>query len=137
MTTLSTYILFNGNCKQAMEFYKSCLGGELALTSVGESPMKNIFPESMHQKTVNAKLVAGNITISASDWLRPAQTPVMGNMVCLYLNGGKPAQLKALFNKLAVDADVTDPLTQQPFGMYGALNDKFGVRWMFHTGEQD
>src|SRR5271163_3022179 len=29
MTTLSSYLLFDGNCRQAMEFYKSCLGGEL------------------------------------------------------------------------------------------------------------
>ncbi len=50
MTTLSMYLLFNGTCKQAMEFYKSCLGGELTQTSVGHSPMKNIFPESMHHK---------------------------------------------------------------------------------------
>jgi PhnB protein len=24
-----------------------------------------------------------------------------------------------------------DPITEQPFGLYGALNDKFGIRWMF------
>ena len=137
MTTLSTYILFDGNCRQAMDFYKSCFGGELAQTSVGESPMKNMFPEAMHQKIVNAKLVAKNVDISASDWLHPGQTPVKGNMVCLYLTGGKPAQLKVLFDKLSAEADVTDPLKQEVFGMYGALNDKFGIRWMFHTDEKD
>jgi PhnB protein len=134
---LSTYILFNGTCKQAMEFYKTCLGGELTLTSVGESPMKYIFPEAMHNKTVNARLISKSIDISASDWLRPAQTPVKGNMVCLYLSGGKPQPLKDLFDKLSEEADITDPLKVEPFGMYGALNDKFGVRWMFHTDQKD
>jgi PhnB protein len=137
MTTLSTFILFNGDCKQAMEFYKSCFGGELIQTSVGQSPMKNAFPESMHSKIVNARLVAKNIDISASDWLRPSQSPIKGNMVCLYLSGGTPAQLKAIFAKLSEGADITDPLRIEPFGVYGALNDKFGVRWMFTTNQKE
>ncbi len=137
MATLSTYLLFKGNCKQAMEFYQSCFGGEFTQTSVGQSPMKNLFPESMHTKTVNARLISEKMDISASDWLRPAQTPVQGNMVCLYLTGGKPKELKVLFDKLSVEADVTDPLKIEPFGTYGALNDQFGARWMFHTDQKD
>ena len=136
MTTLTTYLLLDGTCKQAMEFYKSVFGGELSLTTVGDSPMKNYFPETMHSKIVNARLVAANIDISASDWLRPNQTPIQGNMVCLYLSGGTAAALKALFDKLSEGADVTDPLTVQPFGTYGALNDKFGIRWMFQTDKK-
>lgn len=136
-TTLSTYILFKGNCQEAMEFYRSVFGGQLTQTSVGQSPMKNSFPESMQSKIVNARLVSENVDISASDWLRPNQTPIQGNMVCLYLSGGKPAELKAIFERLSVGADVTDPLRVAPFGTYGALNDKFGVRWMFQTDQKD
>ena len=99
--------------------------------------MKNSFPEGMHNRIVNARLTGRNIDISASDWLRPAQTPVQGNMVCLYLRGGRPAELKTIFEKLSVGADVTDPLRVEPFGTYGALNDKFGVRWMFQTDQKD
>jgi PhnB protein len=136
-TTLSTYLLFKGSCREAMEFYRSVFSGELIQTTVGQSPMKNSFPEGMHDKIVNARLTGNNIDISASDWLRPAQTPVQGNMVCLYLHGGKPSELKTLFEKLSVGADVTDPLRSEPFGTYGALNDKFGVRWMFQTDQRD
>jgi PhnB protein len=39
--------------------------------------------------------------------------------------------LKAFFEKLSEEAEVTDPLKEMFFGVYGALNDKFGVRWMF------
>ena len=131
MTSLTTYLLFNGTCLQAMQFYESCIGGELTFTKVGDSPMKSYFPESMHQKIVNARLVGEGIDISASDWLRPDETPIKGNTVCLYLRVERPDQLKIIFNKLADGADVTDPLQQKPFGLYGALNDKFGNRWMF------
>ena len=137
MTTLSTYIFFKGNCKEAMEFYRSVFGGQLIQTSVGYSPMKTSFPESMHNRIVNARLIGKNVDISASDWLRPTETPVQGNMICLYLSGGRPAELKAIFEKLSVGADVTDPLRVEPFGTYGALNDKFGVRWMFQTDQKD
>jgi PhnB protein len=54
-------------------------------------------------------------------------------MISLYLSGGTYQELQAFFNKLSEGADVTDPLQEQPFGIYGALNDKFGVRWMFYT----
>jgi PhnB protein len=137
MTTLSTYIFFKGNCREAMEFYRSVFGGQLIQTSVGQSPMKNSFPESMYNRIVNARLIGKNVDISASDWLRPTETPSQGNMVCLYFSGGKPSELKAIFEKLSVGANVTDPLRIVSFGTYGALNDKFGVRWMFQTDQKD
>ena len=133
----STYLLLDGRCMEAMEFYKSCFGGDLSMTTVGESPMKGVFPESMHKRVVNAKLVSGNINISASDWLRPSETPVQGNTVCLYLSGSTYSEIKSLFDKLSSGATITDPLKEEPFGVYGALNDKFAFRWMFHTAKKN
>jgi PhnB protein len=133
MTSLTLYLLFDGNCRQAMEFYRSCLEGELTLTLVKDTPAQERMPESQHNKVLNARLRGSNVDISASDWLRPERTPVRGNTVCLYLSAGSFQDLKSLFEKLSEEGDVTDPLSQQFFGTYGALDDKFGVRWMFHT----
>lgn len=130
---VTTYLLLDGNCKEAMEFYHSVFGGELTLTTVGDSPVKTMFPPAFHVRVLNARLKSALADISASDWLRPAEKPVMGNMVCLYVSGGTPEQTTAIFQKLAHGANVTDPLTEQPIGLYGALNDRFGVRWMFHA----
>ena len=44
MTTLTPYLLFDGTCQKAMEFYKVCIGGELALTKVKDSPAKDHMP---------------------------------------------------------------------------------------------
>ena len=133
MLTLTPYLLFDGTCRQAMEFYKSCLGGELMATRVKDSPAKDHLPAAQHDKIVNARLKSGKLDISASDWLRPDRTPIRGNTVCLYLSGGTYPELKTVFEKLSAGADVTDPLKEQFYGAYGALNDKFGVRWMFHS----
>jgi PhnB protein len=135
MTTLTPYLLFDGTCKQAMEFYNSCLGGELTQMKVGDSPAKEFMPAHQHQKIVNARLKSGNIDISASDWLLPDRERVQGNTVCLYLSAGSPEELRLLFERLSEGAEVTDPLKQLFFGTYGALNDKFGVRWMFHCSQ--
>ena len=132
---LTPYLLFDGNCRQAMEFYKSCFGGELTSTKVKDSPAKDYMPALQHEKTINARLKSGNVEISASDWLRLDQTRVRGNTVCLYLSGGTFQELQAVFEKLSEKAEVTDPLTEMFFGVYGALNDKFGVRWMFQAAK--
>jgi PhnB protein len=136
MTTLAPFLLFDGKCQPAMEFYKSCFGGELAATKVKDSPAKDFMPASQHEKIVNARLRNGKLEISASDWLRPAQTPIRGNTVCLYLSGGTLEELKTRFKRLSEGAEVTDPLKEQFFGTYGALNDKFGVRWMFQIDKK-
>jgi PhnB protein len=133
MTTLTPYLLFDGNCHEAMEFYQSCFGGELMIMKVKDSPVKDRMPAVQLEKTINARLRSGKLEISASDWLMPDRARISGNTVCLYLSGGKLPELKALFEKLSQGAEVTDPLQEQFFGFYGALNDKFGVRWMFQA----
>jgi PhnB protein len=133
MIKQSIYLFFDGNAKEALEFYQLCLGGKLQLTPVGSSFMKNILPLSFHDKILNGSLLSERVDISVSDWLRPEETPVRGNMSCLYVSGGTAEETKNLFDKLSAGGNVTDPLKIEPFGTYGALNDQFGVRWMFHA----
>jgi PhnB protein len=133
MITLTPYLLFDGKCQQAMEFYKTCFGGELTTTKAKDFPAKDFMPAFQHEKIVNARLRKLKLEISASDWLRPDRPPIPGNTVCLYLCGGTFEELETFFERLSEGAEVTDPLKEQFFGTYGALNDKFGVRWMFQA----
>jgi PhnB protein len=135
MMTLTPYLLFDGSCRDAMQFYKSVFGGELSSTKVKDSPAKDHMPAFQQEKTINARLRSNSIEISASDWLMPNRIPVRGNTVCLYLSGGSFEDLKSLFEKLSDGADITDPLKEMFFGAYGALYDKFGVRWMFQSNK--
>lgn len=130
---LTTYLLFDGRCRDAMAFYHSVLGGELTLTTVGESPMKDAFPMALHSRVVKARLQCKLADVSASDWLHPTEQAIRGNMACLYVSGGNSKETQALFAELSDGADITDPLSDRPFGLYGALNDQFGIRWMFHS----
>ncbi|HVU45530.1 MAG TPA: VOC family protein [Terracidiphilus sp.] len=136
MTALTPYLLFDGNCKQAMQFYQVCFGGELTTMQVKDSPAKDYMPTSFGEKILNARLKSGNIEFSASDWLRPDRMRIQGNTVCFYLSSASFEELSALFDRLSDGGEVTDPLKEMFFGTYGALNDRFGVRWMFHANKK-
>lgn len=83
MLNLTPFLIFDGECANAMVFYKACLGGELVLTKVKDTPMKDQFPPAHHHKVINAHLKSGPIEFTATDWLHPTRTPKPGNTVCM------------------------------------------------------
>ena len=139
MINLTPFLLFDGNCAEAMAFYQSCLGGDLTITKVGDTPMKDHMPPEKHHKVTYAHLKNGVMEFSATDWLHPKQTPKQGNTVAMYVNGGKYKELRAIFDKLAVGADneLLDDLRDMPFGTYGHLADKFGIHWFFQGEKKE
>ena len=136
MATLTPYLLFDGCCREAMEFYRACFGGELTAMQVKDSPAKGMMAEFQQERILNAHLKSGRVEISASDWLARDAKPAPGNTVSMYLDGGSAAELRAAFERLSEGGEVRQPLQEMFFGMYGALTDRFGVRWMFHTSEK-
>jgi PhnB protein len=130
---LTPFLLFDGNCAEAMAFYQSCLGGKLTVTKVCETPMKGQVPPEQHHKVAFANLKSGVMEVSATDWLHATRTPRPGNTVAIYVCGGKCNELRAIFDKLAIGAnkELLDDLREMPFGSYGHLADKYGVHWFF------
>jgi len=57
---LNPFLLFDGNCAEAMTFYQSCLGGELAITKLADTPMKEQAPPELHEKVAFAHLESGS-----------------------------------------------------------------------------
>lgn len=134
MLTATPFLLFDGNCAEAMTFYHGCLGGELTLTRLGDTPMKEQFPPEKHDRMINAHLKSGAIEISATDWMAsPAFEPLQGNTFAIFVIGEGYDELKAVFDKLADGADQArfQELHDLPFGTYGQFYDKYGVQWIF------
>jgi PhnB protein len=128
------FLLFDGNCAEAMTFYHKCLGGALTLTKLGETPMKSQFPKKKHNRIINANLKSGAIEISATDWMAsPKYEPKQGDTFAVFVLGEKYDELKAIFDKLAKGAreDRFQELHDMPFGTYGQFFDRFGVHWIF------
>ncbi len=128
---LMPFLLFEGNCAEAMSFYQSCLGGELSITKVSDMPMP--APVEQQNKVAFASLKNGILEISATDWRHPTRMPKQGNTVALFISGGSYDELRVIFDNLAEGAskELLDDLKQLPFGTYGHLADKFGVHWFF------
>lgn len=134
MLRCTPFLLFDGNCAEAMTFYHQCLGGELTLSRLGDTPMKDQFPEEKHNRMINAHLVSGNIDISATDWMAsPSFEPIQGNTFAIFVIGGAYDELKTVFDKLAEGAEKErfQALHNLPFGTYGQFYDKFGIQWIF------
>lgn len=132
MAQLTPYLTFNGNCLEAMEFYRDCLGGDLTLQTVGESPAKDQMPTAMHNNVMHSQLVAGDLVFMASDMMGPGEL-VRGNGISLCIIGRSKAELQDFFARLAEGGTVGQPLQETFFGTFGALTDKFGVNWMFQA----
>ncbi len=134
MLACMPFLLFDGNCGEAMTFYHKCLGGELTLTRLGDTPMKDQFPVEKHDRLINAHLKSGAMEISATDWMAsPALEPIQGNTCAIFVMGGTYDELKVVFDKLAEGADKKwfQELHDMPFGTYGQFFDKYGVQWIF------
>lgn len=136
MLYCTPFLLFDGNCAEAMTFYQKCLGGELILTKLGDTEMKAQFPQEKHNRIINAQLKSGGINFSATDWMAsPALAPKPGNTFSIFVIGGTYDELKTVFDKLAEGADHDKrtfiDLHNMPFGSYGQFTDKYGVSWIF------
>jgi len=138
MLHTTPFLLFDGNCAEAMTFYHKCLGGELTLTKLGDTPMKDMIPKEKWDRIINAHLKSGEIEISATDWMAsPQYEPRQGNTFAIFAIGTGYNELKAVFDKLSegIDKNKEESRFQElhdlPFGTYGQFIDKFGVVWQF------
>lgn len=129
MVTLSPYIFFDGQAKDAMEFYKDVFGGELTMQKMSEVPKEAM--EAAINKDPNRLMHAsltGDVNIMASDSARASKKAAK---IELSLSGDDESKLKGIFDKLGKDGKVGMPLEKQFWGdTFGMLTDKFGVDWM-------
>lgn len=133
MTNISVYLTFDGNCKEAMNFYKEALGAELTMQTVGESPMADKMPVEKHDKIMHSSLLKdGALLLMASDMMMGDKV-VQGNTVNLCVNANTEEAVKDMFAKLSEGGEITHPLKEEFWGaLYGDFKDKFGIRWMFN-----
>jgi PhnB protein len=134
MLRCAPFLLFDGNCAEAMTFYHKCLGGELMLTKLSDTPMKEMFPKEKWNRLINAHLKSGNIEISATDWMAsPDFEPMQGNTYAIFIVGTTYDELKTVFDKLkdGTNNKRLQELRDMPFGVYGQFYDKYGVQWIF------
>jgi PhnB protein len=132
MTQINSYLTFNGNCREAMIFYKDCLGGELVLQTVGESPLSDKLPPQMKKSILHSTLTRDGLLLMASDMVSDKGL-VRGNSVSLMLNCSSEQEIKTCYENLAKGGEATHPLENTFWGaLFGDLVDKFGNHWLLN-----
>ena len=128
MAQLSPYLTFNNNTREAMNYYKECLGGELTLMVVKDTPVCDQLPPEFQDSIMHSSLKTSEWEIFASD-MSPEKLNI-GNDVHISFSVGSEKELNTLFAKLSDGGKVKQPINPMFFGLIGSLTDKFGKHWV-------
>ncbi len=132
------YLVFEGRCEEALEFYKRALGAEvnmlLRYRDSPEPPPPGRLPPGSENKVMHANLRIGDTTLLASDGMCSGQPGFHG--FSLSLTVPDVAAADRLFAALADGGQVQMPLAKTFFSpRFGMLTDRFGVGWMVYVAQ--
>jgi PhnB protein len=133
---LNPYLTFNGNCREAMEFYRKVLGGQIVmmLTHEGTPAAEFTSPDFM-DKIMHARLIIGDNVLMASDSPPQYATTPAGFSVSVVVDDA--AEGKRIFDALAEGGNVKMPFEETFWATgFGMLIDRFGTPWMVNAGEK-
>lgn len=129
---LLPYLTFDGTARQAMEFYKQVFGGELVVTTFGETYGDEVA-EADKNKVMYAALDTEVLSLMGNDTVPGTETK-FGDNVRMNLTGTDAAKIAAYFQKLGEGGTVIMPFEKQVWGQeLGMLVDKFGTHWLAST----
>ena len=131
---VTPYLMFNGRCEEAINFYKAELGAEvLAMLRFKENPPPpDRVPPNWDNKIMHSCFKIGDTQIMATDG-DSADKPGF-NGVTLSIQVSSEAEADRAFNGLSKGGQVKMPLAKTFFSpRFGMVSDRFGVSWMVVT----
>lgn len=137
--SVEAYINFNGNCREAVEFYTEVFGTEKPqIMLYKDMPEDGDFPltEETENLILHTFLNIEGSTVMFSD-VPPGMSFVTGNNISLMIINNDMDRIKSMFNKLIVDGTVGMELQETFWSkLYGYVTDKFGVGWQFNYDDE-
>ena len=134
--SVQAYLFFNGNCEEAVEFYKKALGAEVQMTmrykESPDAPPPGTVPPGWENKIMHTSFRVGESVVMASDGCNEAGSGFQGFSLSLALSS--EAEAERAFNALAEGGKVQMPLTKTFWSpRFGMLTDRFGMGWMINV----
>lgn len=134
MASLSPYLTFNGNCREAFDFYKLVFHKEFAYVGLfKDMDCGQPVPESEQNKIMHISLPINEcVSLMGSDTSESfCQKTVFGNNISISINCNTEEEAKRIFAELSAGGEVIMPLEMQFWGaLYALFIDKFGISWM-------
>lgn len=143
MATVNIYLTFNGNCRQAFDFYKSVFGGEFPyIGTFGEMPPQEGKQLSEQDKN---RIMHVTLPISKETMLMGSDTAeewssgvTAGNNFSVSINADSKDEADTLFGGLSEGGIITMPLADTFWGAYfGMFTDRFGINWMVNYDDPE
>jgi len=131
---LNPYLNFNGNARQALEFYQSVFGGTLNVSTFADFGTPQDAPDA-------SKIMHGQLETEAGYTLMAADTPPNMEYQGMHgfgvsLSGDDGDRLHGYWEKLSASGTVTMPLQKQAWGdEFGMCTDQFGVPWLVNISQ--
>jgi PhnB protein len=133
---LIPYLQFQGDCEEALNFYKDILNGQIEIASRYDNPAMNA-PEDFKNKILHARFIFGRYTMFASDVMpKKMNESILANIsMSLGFHDEKAAQ--DVFDQLSQGGEINIPFKKQFWGdWHGNFSDRFGIRWMVNYSQR-
>lgn len=134
---ITTYLTFNGNCREAFQMYERVLGGKIIfMMTNGESPMAEQMSPAAKDRIMHATLsIPGGGAINGADHPENKAAKLSGFSVSVTVKD--KAEGERIFAGLC-DGGEMRMAFQQTFWSpgFGMCVDQFGVPWMVNTEGQ-
>ena len=124
------YLVFDGQCEEAVSFYKDILGGTISMMSrFSEAPPEMPFSEDLKDKIMHCTLeFAGGVLLASDGGGEPV---IQGNNTYMSLNVPEEEEALTVFTALAKNGIIIMPFEDVFWGgKFGMLTDQFGIQWM-------
>jgi len=128
---LIPYVIFTGQCEEALNFYSKAMGGAIGqISRYADIPGGDTHGQDPNWIMHTQFTVDGNILFMAADGPNDAKD---SGMVSLSLNFKDAGSIQNVFSNLSDGGTVTMPLQDTFWGAtFGMLKDKYGVKWMLN-----
>jgi len=137
---LTPYLTFDGNCGDAVEFYREALGGESQIMRAGDAPPNPAFavPEANKNMVLHAEIVKdGQVLLLMSDNLMGAPYSV-GNNISFVLQFDTEDETRAMFTALSWEGVIEmEPQSTFFSPLYAKFTDRFGVNWQLRCRPEE
>jgi PhnB protein len=128
----SPYLFFEGRCEEAVEFYKTAVGAEVAMMmryKEAPEPPPGPMPAGYENKIIHAQLKIGPTLLMMSDGRCLGKATFQGFAISLMVP--TEAEAKKRFAALSEGGQVQAPMSKTFFSpSFGMVIDRFGVFWM-------
>lgn len=134
---IQPYLMFNGDCAEAMEFYANILDGEIKfIQHFRDAPPDEGLPPALADKVMHARLEFNDQIIMASDDPSEDYKPPAG--INLQIDFENPEDAQRIFDGLAEGGSVMMKIQPTPYAKcFGMVTDKFGVTWMLNCWNEE